>query len=100
MLGPDRHSSKSYTPPAGRPPFYRPAAAALRPGRRTLQVHHFFIYSLTRPEEASILIQIPVPGVEVVGQAGPAKFNGERLGSPIVPPCSPSFLCCSSPTTS
>ena len=43
--------------------------------------------------------QAPRTGVVVTGQAGPAKFNGERLGSPTVPPCSPSSLCCFSLAT-
>jgi hypothetical protein len=38
------------------------------------------LYTLTTPEG---------------GDAGvPATFKGERLGSPVVPPSSPSFLCC------
>lgn len=49
----------------------------------------FFIFSLTRPEEASTVIQIPVPGVEVAGIAGPAKFNGEWLGPPLCRPVRP-----------
>ena len=41
----------------------------------------------------------PRTGLEATGQAGPAKFNGERLGSPTVPPCSLSSICCFSLAT-
>ena len=70
------------------------------PGATDVASSSFFHFFLDTPRGGIHIDSNPRTGVEVVGQAGPAKFNGERLKSPIVPPCSPSFLCCSSPTTS